>query len=167
MYAGHAAIATFVKGKRPELPLMLLVPAAFGPDWIDTLSHIAHHPNPEISHSLISVGICSGVLALATLSRFGGRDAIAVGATYASHWVVDCITGLKPTWPNGPQIGLQLYKHPGVDFVLESLVVGACWMVYRTSLAPEKRASFLAAAMPLGLIAMQAVFAMLRAPALS
>lgn len=168
MYAGHAAIATFVKGKRPRLPLLLLVPAAFGPDWVDTLSHVVHHPNPEVSHSLLSVAICSVVLALCTLPFVEkAADAIIVGATYASHWAADFVTGLKPTWPGGPVVGLRVYTSPRVDFAVESVLVLACWLVYRASLPRSSRVSLLAYAMPLGLIVLQAAFAFLHAPTLS
>jgi len=167
MFAGHAAIATFVKGKRPRLPLALLVPVAFGPDWIDLLSHVVHHPNPEISHSLVSVGIVSVIIALCSAPFFGAVDAIAVGATYVSHWVADCVTGLKPTWPGGPSVGLHYYTHSYRDVVLESVIVVACWLVYRSSLRDEMRNSLAAYAMPAGLIVMQVVFAVLQAPTLT
>jgi hypothetical protein len=167
VFAGHAAIATFVKGRRPRLPLALLVPVAFGPDWIDLLSHVFHHPNPDVSHSLVSVGIVSLVVALCTMPVFGAVDAAVVGATYASHWLADCVTGLKPTWPGGPSVGLQLYTHSYRDAVIESAVVVACWLVYRSSLRGEARNSPAAYAMPLGLIAMQVVFAFLQTPTLA
>ena len=164
MYAGHAAIATLVKAKRPRLPLALLVPVAFGPDWIDVISHVVHHPNPDISHSIVSVAVCSVVVALGALPFFGGVDAAFVGATYASHWVLDCVTGVKPTWPGGPSVGLHLYAYPLGDWALESLIVVGCWLVYRSSLRSEVRNSVAAYLMPIGLIVMQAAFAILQAP---
>jgi hypothetical protein len=167
VFAGHAAIATFVKGKRPRIPLALLVPIAFGPDWVDLLSHVVHHPNPELSHSLVSVGIVSTVVALCSMPFFGTVDAIVVGATYLSHWLADCVTGLKPTWPGGPSVGLHLYTHSYRDVALESAVVLACWLVYRSSLRGQARNSVVAYAMPIGLIVMQVVFAALQAPMLS
>lgn len=167
MYAGHAAIATLVKGQRPNLSLILLVPVAFGPDWIDIFSHVVHHPNPDVSHSLLSVVVCSMVVALCALRALGGADAAIVGATYASHWPADWITGVKSVWPNGPSFGLQLYAHAGADFVVESLLVVACWLVYRASLRPESRNSVLTYLLPLGLIALQAGFALVRAPMLT
>ena len=168
MYTGHAAIATLVKGRRPSLPLALLVPAAFGPDWIDILSHVVHHPNPEVSHSIVSVVVCALLLTAACAAVWRRAvDALLVGATYASHWLADFVTGLKPTWPNGPSVGLRLYTSPRVDFVVESALIVVCWLSYRASLRPEVRNSILAWLMPIGLIVMQAVFALLRAPALS
>ena len=164
MYAGHAAIATLVKGKRPRLPLALLIPVAFGPDWIDVFSHVVHHPNPDISHSLVSVGICSLVAALCVIPFYGGIDAVFVGATYASHWLADWVTGIKPTWPGGPDVGLHLYTHAFADFMLESAIVVGCWLVYRASLRPEVRNVRAAYLMPVGLIVLQAVFAVLQTP---
>jgi len=131
------------------------------------VSHVVHHPNPEISHSLVSVGIMSVLVALCSAPFFGAADAIAVGATYVSHWLADCVTGLKPTWPGGPSVGLHYYTHSYRDVALESVVVVACWFVYRSSLRDEVRNSLAAYAMPLGLIAMQVVFAALQAPTLT
>lgn len=166
MYVGHAAIALLVKRSRPRLPLALLVPVAFGPDWIDLLSHVVHHPNPEISHSLVAVGVCSAVVALCAMPFYGVVDALFLGATYASHWLADCLTGLKPTWPGGPEVGLHLYTHAIADFALESAIVVGCWLVYRSWLRREVRNSIAAYLMPLGLIAMQAVFALLQTPSI-
>ena len=168
MFGGHAAIATFVKGKRPGLPLALLVPVAFGPDWIDLLSHVAHHPNPEVSHLLLSVGIVSAGRCPLHDAVFGLVDAAVVGATYVSHWLADCVTGLKPDSARLVlYVGLHLYAHSYRDVILESAVVVACWLVYRSSLRVEVRNSIAAYAMPLGLIAMQIVFAFLQAPTLT
>jgi len=163
MYAGHAAIATLVKGKRPQLSLALLVAAAYGPDWIDVLTHVVHHPNPDLSHSLVSVVFVSLVLTLSAASFLGNAfDAFLVGATYASHWLVDCVTGLKPTWPGGPQVGWHLYDSPRRDFALESAIVVACWLVYRASLRRDVRNAIAAYLMPIGLIALQAGFALVQ-----
>jgi hypothetical protein len=49
------------------------------------------------------------------------------------------VTGLKPTWPGGPIIGLQLYAHPLGDLVVETAVLVIGWLVYRRSLPPESR----------------------------
>lgn len=156
-----------VKGKRPRLPLALLVPVAFGPDWVDMFSHIVHHPNADVSHSLLWVAICSVVVGLCSIPFFGSVDGAIVGATYASHWLADSVTGLKPTWPGGPPVGGELYTHRLRDLALESVFVVACWLVYRSSLSVEKRKAIAAYAMPLGLIAMQAAFAFVHGPTLS
>ncbi len=167
MYAGHAAVAMLVKGKRPQLSLALLVPVAYGPDWVDLFSHVVHRPNPEFSHSLVSVGFMSIMVTLCVVPFVGSAvDALIVGATYASHWVLDLVTGLKPTWPGGPVVGLHFYAHVYREFFLEAPFVVACWLVYRSSLRADVRNSVLAYVMPLGLIVLQAVFALGQAPTL-
>ncbi len=168
MYAGHAAIATLVKGKRPQLSLALLVPVAYGPDWVDMFTHVVHRPSPELSHSLVSVGFCAIMVTLCVVPFLdSAADALIVGGTYASHWVLDLLTGLKPTWPGGPSIGLQFYSHMYRDFVVESALVAACWLVYRSSLRADVRNAVAAYLMPLGLIVLQAAFTFVRAPTLT
>jgi len=165
VYAGHAAIAVLLKGKRPRVPVALLVPLAFAPDWIDSLSHVVHRPSTILSHSLVSVAIGATICGLLywLLSRSGG-DAAVVWLAYASHWPADLVTGVKPTWATGPMFGLGLYAHPVWDFVVESGLVVVCWLVYRRSLPAESRARSIGLLIPLGLIGMQIVFEALQRP---
>lgn len=168
MYAGHAAFAMLVKGRRPQLSMALLVPVAYGPDWVDMLTHMVHRPNPELSHSIPSVAFCSVMITLCVMPFLDSAlDALIVGGTYVSHWLLDTVTGLKPTWPGGPSVGMHFYTHMYRDFILESAIVVVCWLVYRASLRKEVRNSLAAYAMPLGLIALQAAFTFVRAPALT
>jgi hypothetical protein len=55
--------------------------------------------------------------------------------------VADWLTGLKPTWAGGPMIGLELYRWPVADFLLEALVVILGWLAYRSTLPTRPRAS--------------------------
>jgi hypothetical protein len=165
VYVGHAALAALLKGKRPRVPIALLVPIAFAPDWIDSFSHIVHHPNVIISHSLVSVTIGATLCGLlyGLRSRSAG-DGLVVWLAYASHWPADLVTGLKPTWVNGPMVGFGLYAHPIWDFVIESVLVVVCWLVYRRSLPAAARRRSIGWLIPLGLIAMQVVFEALQRP---
>ncbi len=165
MYAGHAALATAAKGLRPRIPIAVLVPAAFAPDWIQWFFKAENYENRIISHSLVSIAIVATVVSLLywAISRQAG-DAVAVWLTYASHWPADFITGLKPTWPGGPELGLMLYSHLPVDVVLECVVVALCWLVYRASLPTESRRSRVGLLVPLGLMAMQVGFAVIQKP---
>jgi len=165
VYVGHAAIAALLKGKRPRVPIALLVPIAFAPDWIDSFSRVIHHPSVIVSHSLISVAIGATFCGLAygLWSRSLG-DGFVVWLAYASHWFADLVTGIKPTWPGGPMFGLGLYAHPVWDFVIESAVVVACWLVYRGSLPAQSRRRSVGLLIPLGLIGMQVVFESLQRP---
>jgi hypothetical protein len=165
VYAGHAAIATLVKGKRPRIPIALLVPVAFAPDCIEWVLRLAHHDSPVLSHSLVTVGFGATLVALLYFAVTRQMlDAVAVWLTYVSHWPADFITGVKPTWPGGPEVGLFLYDRPVADVVLESVVILACWLVYRRSLPPAGRTRPIATLVPLGLIAMQVAFALIQNP---
>jgi nitrate reductase gamma subunit len=55
--------------------------------------------------------------------------------------LADYVTGLKPTWPGGPFIGLEVYRHPAVDFGIEAIVIVLGWMIYRRSLPADRRDS--------------------------
>jgi len=165
VYVGHAAIAVSLKGKRPRVPIALLVPLAFAPDWIDSFSHVIHRPSNILSHSLVSVAIGATICGLLywLWSRSPG-DAAVVWLAYASHWPADLVTGMKPTWATGPTFGFGLYAHPVWDFVLESVLVVVCWFVYRQSLPAASRGRSIGLLIPLGLIGMQAVFEALQRP---
>ena len=165
MYAGHAALALFAKAKRPRVPLVLLVPLAFAPDWVELIAAAFGRHNRMISHSLVSVGIGATLFAVTyLLATRSAADAAAVWLTYVSHWPADFITGIKPTWPGGPMVGLHLYQHPIWDVVLETVLVVVAWLVYRRSLKPEVQKRSVAALIPLGLIAIQIGFAALQYP---
>lgn len=167
MYAGHAALATLAKGRRPRIPIALLVPVAFAPDWIEWIGDALGHYDKALSHSLVSVGIGASLVAILywIVTREPG-DASVVWLTYVSHWAVDFITGLKPTWPGGPTVGLMLYDHPLADFPLETVLIVLCWIVYRRSLPAESRRRAIVWLVPLGLIGMQIVFEALSDPRL-
>jgi len=160
MFAGHAALALLVKAGRPRPPLLLLGAAAFGPDLVEWTIAAFGNRNRVLSHSLIAVGI--GAIVAAILSyRFGRRSALdagAVAALWISHWFADFITGVKPTWPGGPHVGLNLYTLPMVDLAMEAVLVVISWLVYRHTLTPRRRGR--AMLLPLGLIAAQCLFAM-------
>ena len=165
MYVGHAAIAALLKGKRPRIPIALLVPIAFAPDWIDSFSHVVHRPGAIVSHSLVSVVIGATLCWLLywLWSRDAG-DALVVWLAYASHWPADYITGVKPTWPTGPMVGLGMYSRPGWDLLVECVLVVICWLFYRKSLPAESRRRSIGLLIPLGLIGMQIVFEALQRP---
>jgi hypothetical protein len=155
------------KSARPRIPMALLVPVAFAPDWIEWCFDPTGHRNREISHSIVSIGIGAMIAALAYLLATRNRvDAGVVWLTYASHWPADFITGLKPTWPGGPMVGLFLYKQPIVDTIVESLIVLACWLVYRASLPRASRNRAVGFLVPIGIIAMQIAFFATTVPAL-
>jgi hypothetical protein len=143
VYGGHVGIALAGKGYRTTVPLWLLLIATQLPDWTDAVvcaTGIESPPSGMLSHSLPAVAVLSAALAL--LYFIVARDLAAatlVAAIVVSHAVADYVTGLKPTWPGGPFVGLQLYQHPALDFVLEAAVIAIGWVIYRRSLPVERR----------------------------
>lgn len=161
MYAGHAALALYTKARRPRLPLLLLVVVAYAPDWIEWLVEAAsplHGTSAMVSHSIPSVLVGSTVVAVLALLFHAERpDAVALWLLYLSHWAADFLTGLKPTWPGGPMVGLRLYERPLWDFAIEAVVVGAAWIAYRRSLPATPRRG-VAVLIPAGLLLFQVGF---------
>jgi len=156
VYAGHAALALLAKGIRPRISLAVLVPVAFGPDWIGWILSATGRDPRVLSHSLVSVAICATIVALVYWSFTREPvDACFVWLTYASHWPADFLTGWKPTWPGGPDVGLLIYDNPVLDMLVESSLVVLCWLVYRRSLPRENRNRRLSYLIPVGLCAMQ------------
>lgn len=168
MYAGHAGLALYGKTFRPRVPMAVLVPVAYAPDWIQWLLTAAGGPhNPSISHSIVSVIIGATIAAgiYWGVSK-SAADAAIVGLTYLSHWPADFITGSKAIWPNGPEVGLNLYQHVAADVIVESIVVVLCWLAYRRSLPEASKAKLLDWAIPVGLIAFQIGFVLIQYPAI-
>jgi len=167
VYAGHAALATLAKSYRSRVPMALLVPVAFGPDWIAWLLDAIGYPNREISHSLVVVGIGASLISLAYyFAARDGKGALVVWLTYVSHWPADFITGLKPTWPGGPTVGLFLYARPFVDVTIEFTVIALCWIAYRRSIPAVARNRAVGWLVPAGLMVMHLAFFATTSPAL-
>lgn len=145
MLAGHVGIAIGAHGIRKTFPLWLLILASQLPDWADASLCIASVRSAipgEYSHSFAAVGILATAVTIASYAAW--RDvagSMLVGAVVISHALGDYFTGIKPTWPGGPMIGLELYKLPALDFVLEGGVIVAGWLVYQRSFPEERRYS--------------------------
>jgi hypothetical protein len=145
MYGGHVGIALAGKGIRRTLPLWLLLVATQLPDWTDAAvctAGISSSPSEMLSHSLPAIAVLAAVVSL--LYYAGRRDAAGsalVACVVVSHALVDYLTGIKPTWPGGPTIGLHLYQRPAIDFLIEGVLILAGWMVYRRSLPDNRRNS--------------------------
>jgi hypothetical protein len=55
-----------------------------------------------------------------------------------AHVPANWLTGEKALWLHRPVVGLNLYRWPAVDFVLElPLIVGGWWMLRRAQGAPR------------------------------
>jgi hypothetical protein len=158
VYIGHLGLALACKGRRPRLSLPWLVLSTQGCDWLDAaLLPFMPWARAEIwTHSLVAALIGATVMML--FAHLRHRDRVlswSVALLYLSHPLLDYPTGLKPTWPGGPWIGLQLYTRPLADFLLETSVIALGWVIYRRSLPEEQQNSALAWALLGGLLALQ------------
>lgn len=105
------------------MPLWALLIASQGADYVQwVLGLFEEYSRAQLhSHSLPSVAAGATLLALAygvRSSDWAGARLIA--ALYASHMLLDLVTGVKVLWPGTPKIGACLYERPGLDFALES-----------------------------------------------
>ncbi|HJP87377.1 MAG TPA: metal-dependent hydrolase [Gemmatimonadaceae bacterium] len=142
MYIGHVGAALAAKRLRVSVSLLVLLVATYTPDWVDTGLCLAgsYNTGEMLSHSIPAILFFAviGFIAytLMTRDRLGGA---LVAAVILSHMFLDWITGIKPTWPGGPTIGLQLYAHPIADFIVEGVVITIGALVYARTLPPRRR----------------------------
>ena len=150
MYIGHFSFALAIKGRRSHLPLLLCLIAVIAPDLVAIIVDLSG--SDIYSHSLVSIATLALAAALLTRIYLGeARDSFWVGALVVSHLPADWLTSRLALWPDGPVWGAELYARPGVDFILESMLAVAGWVVYRRSL-PEAAASRPLAWAPLGVL---------------
>ena len=142
MYIGHVGVALAAKRLRVGVSLVVFLVATYTPDWIDSGLCLAggFDPREMLSHSIPAVLLfaVAGFVAysLITGDRAGGA---LVAAVIFSHMLLDWITGIKPTWPGGPLVGLGLYSRPIADFIAEGVVIAAGSAIYSRSLPPRRR----------------------------
>jgi hypothetical protein len=174
VYAGHAAIALYAKSRRTRISLAVLVPVAFAPDWIEwiltsTTNYVTTGRDRFLSHALVFVVPCAvvvGLLYWLIAARRGATvvDAAVLATVYLSHWAADFITGIKPTWPGGPNVGLMLYSHTWWDAALECALVLVCWWAYQRSLPPPSRRREVGWIIPGSLLVLELISALLQQP---
>jgi len=137
MYVGHVGAALGGKRIAPEVSLGALVLAAYLPDWADAALCVTgrYHQAQMLSHSLLAVIVFAALAGGTQLARGARRRAaLVVAAVVISHILLDYLTGTKPTWPGGPYIGLELYRQPVLDFIVEGGVIVAGWVFYRSTI---------------------------------
>ena len=140
MYAGHIGVGLGAYSFRRTLPLWLLLIAAQIPDWLDAgfcVADVSRGPAGLYTHGFIPVAAAAIICGVCTyLLTHDLTGAMIVALVVASHWCLDYFTGIKPTWPGGPIVGMNLYTRPVIDVVLESGTILAGWLLYRRAL-PE------------------------------
>ena len=164
MFIGHTAIALAAKRARPSVPLGVLIAATYGPDVIEVtllaLWRWARFQAAFGSHSIPSVALGAAVVASAYwMWRRDVAGSALLAATYVSHWGADLFTGTaKPTWGGGPTLGLSLYDHPVLDFVVESALLLAAWLLFWPARDRRRRPRAAHLAGPVALMLVQLVF---------
>jgi len=164
MYVGHLGFALGAKGMRRTVPLWLLVLATQACDWGDALllvvaPHLRDRASEMWTHSIPAVLVLALAFGLAyLLVKRDAAGAALLGGVVISHVLADYLTGLKPTWPGGPMIGLGLYGHPRWDVAIEALVIVVGWLVYMR-VVPRERTSLRAAWVMLGTLVVLQILA--------
>jgi membrane-bound metal-dependent hydrolase YbcI (DUF457 family) len=158
MYIGHVGAALAAKRLRTSIGLFALLVATYTPDWVDSALCLAGIRNPQgmLSHSVPAVVLFSLVgFALYILSTRDWPAALVVSGLILSHMVLDWVTGYKPTWPGGPMIGLRLYSHPALDFIVEGVLIVIGAVLYGRTLPSRERARSDVSVMLASLLALQ------------
>ena len=133
MIVGHLGAAAALARWRPRVSLLWIIPAAIAPDLLDITYALAGICNPYglYSHTVLAALLLGVVLAGAAVLAQRRETALVVLLAVLAHLPFDLPTGRKLFWPGGELHGLGLYQRPGVDFVMESLLVIAGWALLR------------------------------------
>src|SRR5215207_5190368 len=113
MYTGHVAIALGVRGVRRDLPLWVLVLAAQACDWVELIVHPFTWRTVTEVYSHAYPFIIGPAVAVAVAVWFWKRSAsaaVTVLLVYLSHSLADYVTGYKPLWLGGPDLGLRVIQ---------------------------------------------------------
>ncbi|MEO7216562.1 MAG: hypothetical protein ABI026_00015 [Gemmatimonadaceae bacterium] len=140
---GHIGFGLGAYSFRKTLPLWLVLVAAQIPDWLDAgfcVAGVGRGPFGLYTHGFVPIAIAA--VAAGALTFAMTRDAtgvLVVVIVVASHWFLDYFTGMKPTWPGGPVLGMSLYAHPAVDMLVETATILVGWLLYRRTLPASVR----------------------------
>ena len=157
MYAGHVAVALALKTREPRVPLVPLVLACYGPDWLELFLGIWRGRTAMGLYTHYLPGLLTGALAAAALyvivfRRPGGW---VILSAWLLHWPADFFTAHKGLLSPTDRVGLDLYDLPAADFLLESLLVLLCVALYVRTFAHSPAQRRWAAAMAAGLLLLQ------------
>jgi hypothetical protein len=140
VYVGHAAIALVLKSRAPDVPLVPLTLACYGPDWIELALMIprTREGMAIYSHSLPALFIGASVAAalFSLIARQPGGAVLFAG--WLLHWPADFLTGTKPLIGLDPLVGLDLYHLTAVDFAVESALIILGCTLYARRFAPKR-----------------------------
>ena len=157
MYVGHAAVALALRGREPRLPIVPLVLACYGPDWVEVALMVPHARAgmAQYTHTIPAV-VIGAALATALWSLTRRPGAWLLGLGWLLHWPADLFTGRKPLFFPTPLIGLDLYKLPWADFLFESTVVAIGCAIYARGFPARAELRRVIVILGVALIALQA-----------
>ena len=123
MIVGHTGIALLARRlSKAWVPLAWLLFSAYFADLLRIAIKVRLDIESAnwLSHSIPAIAIEALFIGIAWYLLHGGiQSAALLGAVALFHWPADLLTGCKETWPGGPLIGLALYRHPEIDFIVE------------------------------------------------
>ena len=159
MYAGHAAVALALKTREPRVPMLPLVLACYGPDWLEIVLGFWRGREAMSLYTHYLPGLLTGALAAAALYvivfRRPGGWMILSG--WLLHWPADFFTAHKGLLSPTDRVGLDLYNLPAADFILEGTLVVLCCALYARTFAHSRAQRRWVIAMATGLLALQAL----------
>lgn len=159
MYAGHVAVALALKTREPRVPMVPLVLACYGPDWLEIVLGLSRGRSAMALYTHYLPGLLAGALAAAALyvilfRRPGGWIILA---GWLLHWPADFFTAHKGLLSPTDRVGVDLYNLPVADFVLEASLVMVCGAVYARTFAHSPAQRRWVMAMAAALLALQAM----------
>jgi hypothetical protein len=156
---GHLGVAAAIRSGWRDASLLWLLPASIAPDLLDAAYAAVGFCNPYglYSHTVPVAALLGAVLGTIAYLGTGSRTtAMATGLVVLAHLPPDLITGHKVYWPGGPLLGLELYRHRALDFLVElPVALGGWWLLRRSGGAPRWAVVGAAAG---ALVAVQATF---------
>lgn len=157
MYAGHAAVALALKAREPRVPIVPLVLASYGPDWLETVLGLFRGRSEMALYTHFIPGVIAGAAVAAGLYAlvFRRPGAVMIFSAWLLHWPADFFTAHKGLLAPHDRIGLDLYNLPAADFALESLVILACCALYARAFVGTPQGRRWLAGMAIALMALQ------------
>jgi hypothetical protein len=147
---GHLGIAGATHATRRDSSLVWLLGASMAPDVVDALFVAVGSCNPHglYSHTVPAAALIAAITGAVAFLATGKRSTGVLAALLVlAHLPPDYVTGRKLFWPGGELMGLRLYDHPIVDFVVETaMAAGGWWLVRTRGWAPRWATGWLALA---------------------
>jgi hypothetical protein len=157
---GHLGVAAAARSGWRGTSLLWLLAASIAPDILDVAYWLGGicNPNGLYSHTVPAAGLLAVVVGgMAYLTTGSRPTALAAALMVLAHLPLDLITGYKLYWPGGPLLGLRLYDHRFLDFLMElPLALGGWWLLRRSGSGAPRWA--VGAAAGCALVVVQASF---------